>query len=112
MTRYLKHARFLAGILALAVGLMLVAPPAFAAEAAAVADPRPIAAAAAAKVEAIPAASLAQAAQATPATAPAEAGDKPFFKTGKGAFALALLAGSIGYTVYSMSNDRVKSPAK
>jgi hypothetical protein len=112
VTRYLKHARLLTGALALIVGLTLVAPPALAAEAAAVADPRPIAAAATALVEAMPVASLAQAAQAPPATAPAETGDKPFLKTGKGALALALLAGSVGYTIYSFSNDRVKSPAK
>jgi hypothetical protein len=112
VTRYLKHARLLAGALALVVGLTLVAPPAFAAGPATVATPRPIAAAATAKVEAMPVAGLAQAAQATPAAAPAETGNKPFFKTGKGALALALLAGSIGYTFYSFSNDRVKSPAK
>lgn len=114
MTRYLKHARHLAGALALIVGLTLVAPPAFAAEAAA--DPRPIAAAATAKVEAMPAASLAQAAQTVPAAqaAPATAatGDKPFFKTTKGVVALALLAGGLGYTVYSFSNDRVSSPQR
>jgi hypothetical protein len=114
VTRYLKHARHLAGALALIVGLTLVAPPAFAAEAAA--DPRPIAAAATAKVEAMPAASLAQAAQTVPAAqaAPATAatGDKPFFKTTKGVVALALLAGGLGYTVYSFSNDRVSSPQR
>ena len=110
MTRYLKHARLLVEALALIVGLTLVAPPAFAAGPAP--TPRPIAAAATAKVEAMPVAALAQAAQATPAATPAETGNKPFFKTGKGALALALLAGSIGYTFYSFSNDRVKSPAK
>ena len=109
MTRYSKHARLLAGALALVVGLTLVAPPAFAASPAP--DPRPIATAATAKVEAMPAATLAQAAQAAPA-AVAETGDKPFFKTTKGAIALVLLAGGLGYMAYSMSNDRIKSPAK
>jgi hypothetical protein len=113
VTRYLKHARLLAGTLAIIVGLTLVAPPAFAGAPA----PGPIAAAATAKVEAIPAASLAQAAPAaqaapTPATTPAEATDKPFLKTGKGVLALALLGGTLGYMAYSMSNGRVKSPAK
>jgi len=114
VTRYLKHARLLTGALALIVGLTLVAPPALAAEAAALADPRPITAAAAAKVEAMPAATLAQAAPAPkPATvASAETGNKPFFKTTQGAIALVLLAGTLGYMGYSMSNDRVKSPAK
>jgi len=109
---HLNHARFLAGALALVLGLTLVAPPAFAAGPAAAASPRPIADAATAKVEALPAATLAAAAQAAPAAAPAEAGGKPFFKTTKGAIALVLLGGTLGYMAYSMSNDRVKSPAK
>ena len=109
MTRYLKHARPLAGALALVVGLTFVAPPAWAASPAP--EPRPIAAAATAKVEAMPAATLAQAAQAAP-TAAVETGDKPFFKTTKGAIALVLLAGGLGYMAYSFSNDRIKSPAK
>jgi hypothetical protein len=113
VTRYLKHARLLAGALALVVGLTLAAPPAFAGSPAP--EPGPIAAAATAKVEAMPAATLAQAAtpaaQAAP-TAITEAGDKPFFKTTKGVVALALLAGGLGYTVYSFSNDRVSSPQR
>ena len=112
MTRSLKHARFLAGALALVLGLTLVAPPAFAAEPATATSPRPIAAAATAKVEAMPAATLAQAAQTAPATAAAGTGDKPFFKTTKGAIALVLLGGTLGYMAYSWSNDRIKSPAK
>jgi hypothetical protein len=112
VTLSLKHARFLAGALALVLGSTLVAPPAFAAEPATAPSPRPITAAATARVEAMPAATLAQAAPAAPATAPAETGDKPFFKTTKGAIALVLLGGTLGYMAYSMSNDRVKSPAK
>jgi len=112
VTRYLKQAKLLAGALALVVGLTLVAPPAFAAGPAP--DPRPITAAAAAKVEAMPAATLAQATPATkpPTAIPAETGNKPFFKTTKGAIALALMAGTVGYAVYSFSNGRVKSPSK
>ena len=111
MTRYLKQAKLLAGALALVVGLTVVAPPAFAAGPAP--DPRPITAAAAAKVEAMPATTLAQATPATkPPTATAEVGHKPFFKTTQGAIALVLMAGTLGYMGYSMSNDRVKSPAK
>lgn len=112
MTRYLKHARPLAGALALTLGLTLAAPPAFAAEPATAASPRPIAAAATAKVEAMPAATLAQAVPTAPAAAPAETGDKPFFKTTKGVIALVLLGGTLGYMAYSWSDDRVKSPAK
>jgi hypothetical protein len=114
VTRYLKHARLLAGSLAVIVGLTLAAPPAFAAGPA----PGPIAAAATAKVEAVPAEALAQAAaQATPAVkapaaTPVETGNKSFFKTTPGAIALVLLAGTIAYTGYSLSHDRIKSPAK
>ena len=60
----------------------------------------------------LPAAALAQAASPAPAAAPAETGTKPFFKTTKGAVALVLIAGTLGYMAYSMSSDRVKSPAK
>ena len=112
MTRSLKHAGFLAGALASIVVLTLVAPPAFAAGPVTAASPRPIAAAASAKVEALPAATLAQAAPAAQAAAPADTGDKPFFKTTKGAIALVFLAGAFGYAFYSFSNGRVKSPAK
>jgi len=112
VTRSLKHARFLAGALALVLGSTLVAPPAFAAEPASAASPRPIAAAADAKVEALPAAALAQAAPAAPASAPVETGGKPFFKSTKGAVALVLMAGTLGYMGYSLSHDRIKSPAK
>jgi len=113
VTRYLKHARLLAGGLSLIVGLTLVAPPAFAATPA----PGPLAAAATAKVESAPAEALVQAAQAAPAvqTAPAAAPvetDKPFLKTTQGVIAVALLAGGLGYMAYSWSNDRVKSPAR
>ena len=112
MTRSLKHARFLAGALALVLGLTLVAPPAFAAGPATATSPRPIAAAATAKVEALPATTLAQTTPAAPAAAPADTGNKPFLKTTKGAVALGLLAGAFGYAFYSFSNGRVKSPAK
>lgn len=117
MTRYLKHARFLAGALALVVGLTLVATPAFAAGPA----PGPIAAAATAKVEAMPAEALAQAAPATPAakaapaapTAPSTSSPS-FFKTGKGIAVLVLVAAGVGYSGYSAVHDRkpVKSPIR
>ncbi len=115
MTRYLKQAKLLAGALALVVGLTLVAPPAFAAGPAP--DPRPITAAAAAKVEAVPAEASPRRPRPLRLTKPptataAETGNKPFFKTTQGAIALVLLAGTLGYMGYSMSNDRVKSPAR
>ncbi len=71
MKRYSMHTRFLAGALAVALGLTLAAPPAFAAEPANTPSPRPIAAAANAEVAALPAEALAQAAPAPPAAAPA-----------------------------------------
>ena len=70
----------------------------------------------------MPAATLAQAAQVgrppaaktAPAATAAETGSKPFFKTTTGAIALALLAGGLGYTVYSAVDARkpVKSPIR
>jgi hypothetical protein len=114
VTRYLRQAGPLAGILALVTGLTLVAPPAFAAEAQAsvpVAPNRPtLAVAAAAKVEAMPVAALAQAAPVVPA--PTTTSDKPFLKSGKGAVAMVLMGSVLGYMAYSFSHDRVKSPAK
>jgi len=110
--RHRMHARFLAGPLAIVLGLTLAAPPAFAAESATAAAPRPIAAAANARVAAVSAEVLAQATPAAPAAAPADTGNKPFFKTTTGVIALVLLGGTLGYMAYSMSNDRVKSPAK
>ena len=112
MTRYSKHARLLAGALALVVGLTLVAPAGLRGEPGARPAPdrhrRDRQGRGAARGHPGPG---------RPAAPPAPAavagtGDKPFFKTTKGAIALVLLAGGLGYTAYSMSNDRVKSPAK
>jgi hypothetical protein len=107
VTRYPKMTRSLAGVLALIVGLTLVASPAFAAPLQTPA--RPLAAAAAAKVEAMPAATLAQAAQATPAAA---TGDKPFFKSTKGVLVLVLMATGITWAAVSRSQDAVHSPGR
>jgi hypothetical protein len=71
---------------------------------------QPLAAAAAAKVSSLPAEALAP--LATTQEPAATSGDKPFFKTRKGAIAGVLLAAALGYMAYSMSDDRVKSPAK
>jgi hypothetical protein len=104
VTRHWPLARLLSAALALLVGVTVAAPPALAA------GPvqRPLTTSAAAKVASLPSAALAQAAQ--PA-APAPS-SKPFIKSGKGALAFVLLAGALGYTAYSLSNDRVKSPAR
>ncbi len=100
-------ARVLTGLLALVVATALTAPPALAG------GPveRPLTKAAIARVAAVPAATLAQATAAAPKT-PAAPAEKPFLKTTRGAIAMALLAGALGYTFYSFSHDRVKSPAK
>ena len=113
MNRYLKRARPLAALLAVALCSTFAVPPA---GAAGPAPARPLATAAAAVGDALPQAAVAQAPKPAPAapaaTSPAIAESKPFFKTTKGVVALALLAGSLGYMAYSFSNDRVKSPAK
>ena len=107
MNRYLNRARPLAAFLAIALCSAVAAPPAAAVEPA----PRPLAAAAAASGAALSPAAVAQAEQAAPA-APAVPESKPFFKSTKGALALVLTAGALGYMGYSFSHDRVKSPAR
>lgn len=92
--------------MAFVVAATLAAPPALAASA----KPGPIAAAAASKVDAMPAGALAQATQTKAATA--DTAGKPFFKSTKGVVAAILIAGALGYTAYSLSNDRVKSPIR
>ena len=104
MNRYLNRARPLAAFLAIALCSAVAAPPAAAVEPA----PRPLAAAAAASGAALSPAAVAQAAHA----APAVPDSKPFFKSTKGALALVLTAGALGYMGYSFSHDRVKSPAR
>jgi len=89
---------------------MFSAPPAGAAEPAPQPSPEPtLSASADAALEAMPSATLAAAAQAMPEPARGP-DDTSFFKTGKGVAVLALLAGGLGYTIYSFSHDRVKSP--
>ena len=110
MTHYLISARSLAAILALVVGLTLVAPPAFSAQPQG--PVRPLATAATARVEALPAAAVTQAAQATPAPAANTPGDKPFFKSTKGIVVLVLMATGVGWAVASRSSDAVHSPGR
>jgi hypothetical protein len=116
VTRDLRRARPLAGLLALLVGLTFAAPPAIASGPAPETTPTPrptLATSAANAVAAMPAAAVARAARAQSAPTVANAGsDQSFFKSGKGAAVLVLLAAGLGYTVYSFSHDRVKSPQK
>jgi len=114
VTHHLNRARPLAGMLALSLGLTLVAPPAFAAEApTAPAVPAPaLAAAAAAKVEAMPAAAVTQAAQATPAPMSPATSGKPFFKSTKGVVVLVLMATAVTWAAVSRSQNAVHSPGR
>lgn len=95
--------------LALAV---VVAPlPAMAAEAQPTAKPAKSLVASAEKAAAVAAVNAA----AAPSMAQAgttDLGSSSFFKTRAGAIALVLVAAGLGYTIYSTSNDRVKSPGK
>jgi hypothetical protein len=114
VTRDSRRTRALAAGLALLVGFTFGAPPAFAADPVPEPTPAPqptLVETAEAAIEAMPAATLASAAQAAPEPTSAPS-DPSFFKTGKGAAVLVLLAGGLGYTVYSFSHDRVKSPVK
>jgi hypothetical protein len=110
VNRYLKRARPLAAFLAIAL-CSVAALPAVAAEPV---PARPLAAAADAAGPALSPSAVAQATQA-PKAAPAAtavADQKPFFKTTKGVLAVVLTGATLGFMGYSMSHDRVKSPAK
>lgn len=105
-------------LLTLAVGIACVAPVALATEQPPAApvpsatEPQPLASAAAAKLAGLDTTEAALATTQTAVTEPAPVGGKSFFKTTKGAFALALMAGGLGYMAYSFSNDRVSSPQR
>lgn len=109
MKRYPIRAKGPAGFLALVLCSTVAVTPA---AAAGPAVSGPIATAAARRVAALPDASATQASQPAAAADAAAAPARPFFKTTKGAIAAALMAGTLGYAVYSFSNGRVKSPSK
>ena len=97
-------ARLLVGVLAIVIALTFAASPALAAP-----PPKPAPAAGAAAVPGPVLAQAKPAATAPPAEAPAA---KPFLKTTRGAITLALFAGAVGFTAYSLGHDRVHSPAR
>lgn len=103
--------RVVAGALAVIVSAV-VATPAFATEPAPVAPAaKPLSTAVAAKLAAMPAPVLkAQ----DPAPAAASSEGRGFFRSPKGVAAVVLMAAGLGYTVYSIKNDRdpVKSPIR
>jgi hypothetical protein len=113
------RARPLAGILAVILSFAGIGPVALAGEPPATdTTPTTLAQAVAAKVAAMDPATAAAltvdtaAAQATPAEEETRPRQKPFFKTGKGIAAAALMAGGLAVTFVSFGNDRVKSPSK
>jgi len=108
-------ARLLAGSLVVSL-LTLAGAPIVSAEAAvapASTKPGPLAAAASARGEAIGAALATQPALAPQAAPQAAASDgQPFFKTTKGAVAIAAFIGATIFASWSLSHDRIKSPAR
>jgi len=109
--------RWTACAVAILLGLTCSVPPAVADEPppptpAATAAPTPVRSAAEARLDALQPSEVAAATTQTPMVEPASSDDRSFFKTKKGAFALVLLAGGLGYMIYSFSNDRVSSPQR
>ena len=99
----------LAGILALVMAMTFTAPAFAAEEIAAKAASQPLSAAVTAKLNSMPVPAAAVT-QETPADT--QSAGKPFFKSRKGAIALLLMAGGVGYTLYSKDKDRIHSPIR
>jgi hypothetical protein len=105
--------RLLAGSLVISLLTLAGAPIASAETAVAPAPAKPLAAAAAARGEALGAALAARPAINPQAAPPAAASDsKPFFKTTKGAVAIVAFIGATAFASWSLSHDRIKSPAR
>jgi len=94
-----------AGAIALAIGVLCVAPPSHADDAAATAQVRH-------SIAALSPAALARLAQQPPPETPATADNGSFFKTKRGVAVLVLLGAGFGYTLYSKSHDRVLSAVR
>jgi hypothetical protein len=109
---WISRVKPLAGILALVMAVTFTAP-ALAADQPPAPDKapttQPLSAAVTAKLESmpVPAAAVTQ----EPA-ADAQTSGKSFFKTRAGAVALVLMAGGLGYTLYSKDKDRIHSPIR
>jgi zona occludens toxin (predicted ATPase) len=73
--------------------------------------PRPLSTSARERVARMDLSGAAQAGAAT-GTTDSTTGEKSFFKSGKGVLAVVLLAGAVGYTVYSAHHNRVRSPIR
>jgi hypothetical protein len=107
---WISRVKPLAGILALVMAVTFTAPALAADEpvAPAKAPAQPLSAAVTAQLEAMPV----PAAAVTQETAEPQSGGKSFFKSRKGAIALVLMAGGLGYTLYSKDKDRIHSPIR
>jgi hypothetical protein len=107
---WISRVKPLAGILALVMAVTFTAPALAGEEAASPAKPaaQPLAAAVA-KLETMP---VPAAAVTQDATADTQSAERPFFKSRKGAIALILMAGGLGYTLYSKDKDRIHSPIR
>jgi hypothetical protein len=102
--------RLWAGLLAVAVGLTLVATPAWAGEAPSPVAPKTLKAATAAKLAALDTNKALMLNQ-DAAGASAE-GSKTFFRTRKGAVTAVLMVGAIAWVLVSRSQDALHSPAR
>jgi hypothetical protein len=114
--RHSYRAGSLAALLAVALGLTLVSPPAFAGQpTAAKAKATPtLAAAVAAQAQALTAtqAQRSELRAQTAMGAQTSTEQKPFLKTTKGVVAVLAFVVVGGYAAYSLSHDRVKSPIR
>jgi len=105
--------RLVAGALALLLGLTLGAPPAANAREAKAPAKASIAATAAAAVARMDTRAAVRLDQDPPAPAGGSADNRSFFRSGRGAAVLVLLAAGVGYAIYSTRNDIVKqSPCR
>jgi hypothetical protein len=108
---WISRVKPLVGLLAFVMAVTFTAPAYAADEAATVAPAAgPLRAAVEAKLSTtqVPAEAVTTQAAATEGAAPS----KSFFRTGKGIAVIALMAGGVGYTLYSKSHDRIKSPIR
>ena len=103
-------ARAVAGALVLLLGLAISAPPAAAGEGQAT-PARPLAAATAAKLATLTPSARAFTQETAAASSP---DDRSFFQKPAGVAALVLMAGGVGFALYSINHDRkpVKSPIR
>ena len=101
--------RLCAGLLTVAVGLTLAAPPAWAGEAPSPVAPRTLRAATAVKVAAI---DTNKALLQTPDAGGGSGSGKSFFRSPKGVATAILMVGAVSWMLVSRSRDAIHSPAR